>query len=205
MVPVYWRAYGPTNFLWFCDAAMVVTVAAVWLESALLVSACAAGILLPQCVWLADFGGHLLGFRGLGLSDYMFDPQLPLFTRGLSLFHGWLPVLLLWLLGRLGYDRRGWLVWTFLATTLLVLSLQFSPPPGARPADPNTPVNINYVYGMSDRSPQVWVNPSLYVLLWGGALFIAVNFPTHLVLRWIYAAPGSSRRGARGTVGFIEP
>jgi len=32
---------------------------------------------------------------------YMFDSHLPLFTRGLSLFHGWLPLLLVWLLFRL--------------------------------------------------------------------------------------------------------
>ena len=22
LVPVYWHIYGPTNFLWFCDAAL---------------------------------------------------------------------------------------------------------------------------------------------------------------------------------------
>ena len=32
---------------------------------------------------------------GLGMAGYMFDPKLPLFVRGLSLFHGWLPFLLL--------------------------------------------------------------------------------------------------------------
>ena len=106
LVPVYLHTYGPTNFLWFCDAALILTVAGMWLESSLLISMCAVGILLPQCVWLADFGGHLLGFHLLGLTGYMFDHQLPLFTRGLSLFHGWLPILLVWLLFRLGYDRR---------------------------------------------------------------------------------------------------
>ena len=27
LVPVYWHTYGPTNFLWFCDAALLLTVA----------------------------------------------------------------------------------------------------------------------------------------------------------------------------------
>ncbi len=39
-------------------------------------------------------------------SRNMFDRQLAVFTRGLSLFHGWLPFLLVWLLVRLGYDKR---------------------------------------------------------------------------------------------------
>jgi hypothetical protein len=63
LVPVYWRTYGITNFLWFCDAALILTVAGMWLESSLLISMCAVGILLPQCLWLADFGSNLLGFR----------------------------------------------------------------------------------------------------------------------------------------------
>ena len=36
LVPYYWRAYGPTNFLYFCDVALFLTLGAVWLESPLL-------------------------------------------------------------------------------------------------------------------------------------------------------------------------
>ena len=83
LVPVYWQTYGLTNFLWFCDAALILTAAGMWLESSLLISMCAVGILLPQCLWLADFGCNLLGIHFLGLTGYMFDHQLPLFTRGI--------------------------------------------------------------------------------------------------------------------------
>ena len=76
LVPVYLHTYGPTNFLWFCDAALILTVAGMWLESPLLISMCAVGILLPQCLWLADFGVNLLGFHFLNLTSYMFDPHL---------------------------------------------------------------------------------------------------------------------------------
>src|ERR1700675_805359 len=98
LVPIYLHTYGPTNFLWFCDAALILTVAGMWLESSLLISMCSVGILLPQCLWLVDFGSHLVGLHLLGLTSYMFDPRIGLFTRGLSLFHGWLPLLLVWLL-----------------------------------------------------------------------------------------------------------
>ena len=52
LVPVYLHTYGPANFLWFCDAALILTVAGMWLENSLLISMCAVGILLPQCLWL---------------------------------------------------------------------------------------------------------------------------------------------------------
>ncbi len=55
LVPHYWQAYGPTNFLYFCDIALLLTCVAMWRESAVLASACAVGILLPQCLWMVDF------------------------------------------------------------------------------------------------------------------------------------------------------
>jgi len=197
LLPVYLHSYGPTNFLWFCDAALILTVAGMWLESPLLISACAVGILLPQCLWLVDFGGSLLGFHLLGLTSYMFDPQLPLFTRGLSLFHGWLPLLLLWLLARVGYHQRALITWTVLAAGLVLICYFFTPPAGSHPANPNIPINLNYLYGFNNQAPQHWVNQNLYVALWLGALWLGAFLPTHLFLRKIFApaplAAGLSR------------
>ena len=61
LVPHYWQAYGPTNFLYFCDIALLLTCVAMWRESAVLASACAVGILLPQCLWMVDFLGTWVG------------------------------------------------------------------------------------------------------------------------------------------------
>lgn len=77
-----------------------------WLESSLLISNCAVGILIPHCLWLVDFGSNGLGLHPLGLTDYMFDSQLPLATRGLSRFHGWRPFLLIWPVFCARYDHR---------------------------------------------------------------------------------------------------
>ena len=44
LVPVYWHYYGPTNFLYFCDLALLITLVGIWIESPLLVSMCAVGI-----------------------------------------------------------------------------------------------------------------------------------------------------------------
>ena len=189
LVPVYLHTYGPTNFLWFCDAALLLTVAGMWLESSLLISMCSVGILLPQCLWLADFGSSLLGIHLLGLTSYMFDRQLPLFTRGLSLFHGWLPLLLVWLMVRLGYDKQALSAWTVLAAGLVFVCYFFTQPAGDHLTDPNLPINLNYLYGFNDQQPQTWVNQNLYVVLWFGVLWLVAFLPTHLALRKIFAMP----------------
>jgi hypothetical protein len=186
LIPVYLHEYGPTNFLWFCDAALLVAWVGTWLESSLLISACAVGILVPQCLWLADFGSRLLGFHVMGLTDYMFDAKIPLFIRGLSLFHGWLPLALVWLLGRLGYDKRGLPAWTFLASVLVMICYFFTPPPGAQLAYPNQPININYVFGINDKAPQHLIDQRLYVVLLVAALWAGAYLPTHLILRKVF-------------------
>src|ERR1043166_9029704 len=87
LIPVYLYYYGPTNFLYFCDVALLLTLVGLWTESSLLISMCAVGIVFVQMVWVADFIGHFFGVSLLGMTDYMFKDS-SLFLRGLSLFHG---------------------------------------------------------------------------------------------------------------------
>jgi hypothetical protein len=180
LVPVYWHYYGPTNFLYFCDVALFLTLAGLWLESPLLISMCAVGILLPQALWVVDFVFNLVGVPLIGMTDYMFKHENSLFLRGLSLFHGWIPFLLAWLVWQLGYDRRAFRAWTVLAWVLLLVCFFFMPPPNPDPG--LTPVNINYVWGPSDNAAQTWVHP--YVWLAGLIIGMpALMFaPAHLFL-----------------------
>jgi hypothetical protein len=162
LVPVYWYYYGPTNFLYFCDVALILTLIGVWIESPLLLSMCAVGITVVQGVWLVDFLGHLIGTPVNAMTAYMFEEHRSLFLRGLSLFHGWLPLLLIYLVWKLGYDRRAFPAWTGLAWALILICYVFMPPP-----NPNaglTPVNINYVHGLNDAEPQTCVSPTLWVI-----------------------------------------
>ena len=186
LVPCYWVLYGPTNFLYFCDLALFFTLAAVWTENPLWVSMPAVGILLPQAFWMADFVSTALGHPLLGMTDYMFDGTKPLFTRGLSFFHFWLPILIVYLLKKLGYDRRAFLAWTALAFGVLLICYVALPVPPA-PADrPHLPVNVNYVYGFSDAKPQGWMSPNLWFLLVITGLPLIGYLPTHLVLRKLF-------------------
>src|SRR5690606_35092583 len=48
LVPVYWVQHGPANFLWFSDIALLLALAALWLENRFLASMMAVGVLIPE-------------------------------------------------------------------------------------------------------------------------------------------------------------
>ncbi|MCA9236900.1 MAG: hypothetical protein KDA44_15595 [Planctomycetales bacterium] len=187
LVPYYLKTYGPTNFLYFCDVALLMTVAALWLESSLLASLAAVGILIPQTLWVADFLGAAVGRPLTGMTAYMFDDQLSLFARGLSFFHFWLPFLLLWTVWRLGYDRRALAGWTLLAWGLQLICFFAMPAPPAPADNPNVPVNINYVYGFNEAGPQTWMAPGAFLALMMAGLPLLIFLPTHAALSWAFA------------------
>jgi hypothetical protein len=180
LVPIYLRYYGPTNFLYFCDVALILTLIGIWIENPLLLSMCAIGITVPQLVWVIDFIGTAIGVPVTAMTAYMFEAHRSLFLRGLSLFHGWLPFLLLYLIARVGYDRRALRSWTVLAWALILVCFLFMPPP-----DPNaglTPVNINYVWGLNDAQAQTWMHPYLWLTGMIVLMPVVCFLPVHLVL-----------------------
>jgi hypothetical protein len=185
LIPVYWFHYGLTNFLFFCDVALILTLIGVWTEKPLFVSLAAVGILLPQVLWCVDFVIGLTGHRFTGMTTYMFDDQRSLFLRGLSLFHGWLPFMLLFLVTRIGYDRRALRGWSFTATALCLTSFLFLPAPGSAEvlANPQIAYNVNYVFGMSESECQQWMHPTLYLVAWLAGLITLVYVPTHAILK----------------------
>jgi len=189
LIPYYLRAYGPTNFLYFCDVALLMALVALWTEKPLWASMPAVGILLPQSLWCADFLAGLVGRHVTGMSAYMFNPALSLFTRGLSFFHFWLPLLVIFIVWRLGYDRRAFAAWTALALSLMLVCYFLMPAPPPPADNPNLPVNINYVYGLSDDQPQHWMHPLAYLALLMCTFPLAIYLPTHLLLSKLFA-PG---------------
>jgi hypothetical protein len=185
LVPVYTYHYGLPNFLYFCDVALFLTLIGVWREDALLVSMPAVGILAPQIIWLADYAAHFAGFSLTGVTGYMFDADKSLFLRSLSLFHGWQPILLLYLVSRTGYDPRALVAWTVLAWVVLAICYLFMPPPMPNPG--NAAVNINYVHGMSDTAAQTWMPPLAWLACLAVGLPLLLYVPTHLALKTYFA------------------
>jgi hypothetical protein len=176
LVPVYIKQYGPGNFLWFSDLALLITAAALWLESSLLASMMAVSVIVLESIWIIDFLiGLIAGSSVIGLSAYMFDSKIPLWIRALSLFHIVLPLLLLWLLFRLGYDRRALLAQALLAWVVLPLSYFLT-----KPAD-----NVNWVYGFGGGT-QKWMPAQLYLVLLMIAFPLVLYWPTHLLLKRLF-------------------
>jgi len=185
LLPVYWVNYGPTDFLFFCQVALLLTLVSIWTRSSFLISMATVGVLIPQSLWVVDFGVELTGNRLTGMTHYMFERRKTPFLRGLSLFHGWLPFLLLFSVKRLRYDQRALVAWTLLAWILCLVCFFFMPGPEAPLLNPNTPRNINYVFGTSRNQAQHWLAPGVYLVMWMLFLVVAFHLPAHLLLkRW---------------------
>jgi hypothetical protein len=170
-IVIYWQRYGPRNFLWFSDIAFIGAVPAMWLESPLLSGVLACMVLLPEVLWNVDYALRLVLRRRItGLTDYMFDPSIPRWLRGVSLFHVPLPLVLVWLVAAYGYPEAS-LPWSVaVAGVVLVLSWWLSTPER----------NINWVYGFGrpqHRLPRPVFLGILYLIFIGG-----VFLPTHWLL-----------------------
>lgn len=167
------------SFLWFSSLALLITCVALWLESALLASMQAVGVLLLELVYTLDFFVRLTTGEFLtGLSYYFFQSgDSPWWVRAMSLFHIPLPFLLFWLVWRVGYDRRGWLAQTLLAWVLLPVCYFFTDP-----AD-----NVNWVFGPRTAG---WE----WMPRWGWLVLLMIGFPTliylptHAVLSRVFRA-----------------
>ncbi|HYH65842.1 MAG TPA: hypothetical protein VD866_14180, partial [Urbifossiella sp.] len=108
-----------------------------------------------------------------------------------SFFHFWLPLVLLWFLYRLGYDRRAFWTWAAIAWVLMPVCYFLLPAPPTDPANPDVPVNVNYVYGMDDnKPPQTWMPPLAWFALLMVGLPLLVYLPTHRVLKRVFRPAG---------------
>ena len=173
----YVRQYGWRNFLWFSDIALFATAPALWLESPLLASMQAVSITVPETGWTADLvAREVFRVRLIGLADYMFDRRIPRSVRALSLYHLWLPPLLLWSVGRLGYDRRAFRAQTALTSILLVATYALT-----KPAD-----DINWVFGLSG-STQHSMNPRAYLMLVMLTYPVAFHWPAHAAFSRLFS------------------
>jgi hypothetical protein len=172
--PVYWRQYGPQNFLFFCDLGNLLIAAALWLESPLIFSWQATGLLLFQILFTLDFAGALAtGRHWIGGTEYMFDPHIALWIRLLSLFHVVTPPLLLWTIWRLGYDRRGWKYQTLTAWIVVPINYFWRPE-----------YDVNWARGPFFQEQHA-VPRLLYLLIYLIVVPAVVYYPTHRFLVWL--------------------
>ena len=171
IVPLYTLTYGLSNFLWFSDVALLVLVPALWMESKLLNSMMAVGVLPFEFIWLIGFftGGAFLGIAG-----YMFSDQLPLWLRALSGFHFVMPATIIFLLYRLGYDPQALSYQICLALVICLITFFFTDPAK----------NINWISGPG--YVQNWMSPGLYFAIGMVTLPVIVYLPMHFLLKRLF-------------------
>jgi hypothetical protein len=177
-LPVYAVRYGWANFLHLSDIAVALTVIGLWTASPLLISSQAVGVLFGELVWTADvawrqFTGHHL----IGGTEYLWDARFPLWLRLMTLYHLALPVVLLWGLARLGYDRRAPWLQTAIAALAIVVS---------RWTDPAQ--NINFAF----RDPflhRAWGPAPVHLAAMLLGLIVMGILPTHYLLSRFFARP----------------
>jgi hypothetical protein len=167
----YWWTYGWENFLKLCDIAIILTCVGLWLGSSLLLSSQAVSSLVIDILWCADFVLYgLFGFHVVGGTEYMWDQSIPLFTRSLSFFHLLMPIVLIWSLRRVGYDRRGFRLQTVIAIVVLIVSRMMP-----------TFMNLNFAH----RDPifgRSWEPAAFHLMLILLGLVGVVYVSTHQVL-----------------------
>ena len=170
-LPAYWTVWGWANFLHLCDVTVILTCAGLWFGNSLVLSSQAVASIVVDLAWTLDiawralFGKHLIGG-----TEYMWDARFPLWVRLLSLFHVVWPLLVVWAVRRVGYDRRGWLLQSAIAAVLLVLSRLVEP---AR--------NINFAF----RDPffhRAWGPAPVHLAVILLGLVAIIYWPTHVVL-----------------------
>src|ERR1700758_1948962 len=172
--PPYWRQYGAQNFLFFCDIGNLLIGIALWLESPLIFSWVACGLLIFQSLYIVDLAGAVLAHRHLiGGTEYMFDSHLGLAIRLLSLFHLATPPLLLWAVLRLGYDPRGWQLQTLLTWIVIPVNYFWRPE-----------MDVNWARGLYFHEQHA-VPGWMYLLAYLSIVPLAVYFPTHIFLEWL--------------------
>lgn len=181
LVPVYWLELGVGNFLWGSDIALLVLVIGLWRESRLLISMMGVGVLIPEIYWMIDFFSHLVAGKdviGLDATAYMFAKEKSLLVRSMSLFHIFLPMVILFALNRLGYDSRAFPAQIVFSWIVLALSYFLTEPAK----------NINWVFGITEV-PQTWMPELVYLFLVMMFFPLVIFWPTHIVLRKLFSAP----------------
>jgi hypothetical protein len=181
-LPAYFRVWGWTNLLHLCDVAVILTFVGIWLANPLLLSSQAVNSVAAGFLWALDVGWRLTTGRFLlGGTEYMWDTRYPLSVRLLSSFHIGLPLVLLWTLRKVGYDRCALALQAAIATVLLLLSRLLS-----------AELNMNYAY----RDPlfhRAWGPAPAHLAMIFVPLVILIYWPTHFLLSWLFRVPGPPR------------
>jgi hypothetical protein len=171
-LPSYVIAYPLINFLFLCNLGVMLTAIGLLAGNQLLVSSQAVAAPVIGLVWTADVAWRLLtGDFLFGATAYMWEAKYPLFTRLLSTYHVFWPLLVLYCVKRAGYDRRGWPLQTAIAAAGITIARL------ATPAEEN----VNFAFADPFLGRQIGP-PPVHVVAVVAIMGIVVYGATHWLL-----------------------
>ena len=189
-LPAYQSAYGTRNFLFLCNIGVILTAVALIARNRLLLSSQAVAAPIIALVWALDVGWKLAtGDFLFGGVAYMWDTGYPLFARLLSLYHVAWPLLLWYVLRRIGYDPRGWPLQAGIVALALAAGRLLAP----------AAENINFAWIDPFFGRQF--GPAALHLAFCWALLSGVAYgATHWLLRRTFPAGACGEAAADGSV-----
>ncbi len=182
-IPAYWRVWGWQNFLHLCDIAVILSCAGIIFGNRLLISSQALATLVAGIVWGLDAGWRVVFHHHLiGGTEYLWDASKPLWVRLLSLFHVALPILLVALCARIGYDRRALALQSAITLGLMGISRWM----GAA-------YNLNYTFLDPVLRRALGPAPLHFAIIFACAVLLFC-LPAHVVLAWMFSGRRNSNR-----------
>lgn len=180
--------------MWFSNLSVLLLTASLVTNRPLPASIVLVGVGVLEVVWSFDLGLRLiLGGPAMGLTEYVFVPRLapdevprPLWARLVALYHLLIVPIGLWIVCRLGYDRRA-LRHVFIGCGLIGLGCLLT-------LDPSLNVNRVRHFGPFNEN---WLTTPGYFATWVAVLFTFMWWPTHVALsRWMPPADTFLRIGS---------
>ena len=172
-IPVVLATQGPQNFWWLCNLAQFILLYSIWTSDRLLVSSQAGTIVVVGAAWTVDLAGALItGSSPFGITTYMFNEDLSIALRATSTYHVWLPVFVVWLCRRQGYDVRGFRLQCGIGTAAILGSWIFG----------ESMRNLNYTiapFGIE----QVWLPQALYIPILCVGTALLLYLPGHFIVK----------------------
>jgi hypothetical protein len=174
-IPIYFRVWGPANFLHLCDVSVMLICIGLWRGNSLLLSMSALSAIIGNLAWCVDAGWRLaFGHHLVGGTEYMWDSTFPLLARLLSLFHAALPLLVIYCVSRTGYDPRALAVQSGLTVVLLA---------AARLTEPSLNINFAFYDPVFHRAWGPW---PVHLMVIFAMLFLFCYVPIHLLFRRLF-------------------
>jgi hypothetical protein len=172
-------AWGWQNLMHLCDVGMVLACLGLWWRQPLLISSQALNAVLVGFLWGLDVIWRLVaGHHLIGGTEYMWDAHYPLWIRLQSVFHLVLPLLLLWAMRILGYDRRALWFQSAIAASLLIASRFLSPQ-----------LNMNYAFH-DPLLHRAWGPAPVHLAVILAGCVLIFYWPSHLIFLRIFPAFG---------------